>query len=527
MAQEGTGGTASSATGASSAFGTSSPTTPGAGAAGTTAPGVGGSSAFGTSRPSVIKPGAGTSDPTGAAAAGTGAASTFGDGQPGTKPEASSEPTFSVPGTYGKPAQQFTPGEGRLARPKFRYSASLALGYDDNVFQTPTNSPGVPARVVVVLDDPGTPSQVVVGIGPDGEPQTVVAPGRAPTTRKVVIPGIPGQQRIGSFLNRGNASFDVQFASRKTLFTFDLNAGADVYWDRPGDRTDPRGSLSLMYLRRLTKRLQFTANVAAILQTQPDLSLINTSTQQGGTYLNITSRANLSYRFSPRFSASGSLSFNALRYQETVQQFGDYNETILGTELRYLFSPRFTLLGQLRYGTINYVKTDTRDAATVYALIGGETTLSRRFTATLLMGASFRTFAEGDEPSTAPYLESTLSYQLARATLLQFNVHFGFEAPPDAQSELIALRTGLNLVHSFSPRLRGNVGLDYVRQTTTFSSSNAETVQNTIQLGLGLAYTLTRQWTLNANYSYIGQRSTFSANDYFRNQTFVSAGYEF
>jgi hypothetical protein len=42
-------------------------------------------------------------------------------------------------------------GEGRLARPKFRYTGSVSFGYDDNILQTPTNSPGTPDTVVTVV----------------------------------------------------------------------------------------------------------------------------------------------------------------------------------------------------------------------------------------------------------------------------------------------------------------------------------------------------------------------------------------
>ncbi len=472
--------------------------------------------------PGTKKPPAETASPDG-----TGAASAFGGGQTGEKPPEAAEPTFTIPGAYGRPSQSFTPGEGRLARPRFRYTASVSFGYDDNVFQTPTNSPGIPTQVVQVLDTPPTPDQVVQGIGPNGEATVVVVPGRPATTRKVVIPGIPGQPRVGSFLNHPSASFDVQFASRKTLFTFDLNAGANMYWDRPGKDVDYTGSMALLYLHRLTKRLQFTANVVAAYQTQPNLSLINTSTQQGGSYLNVTSSMNLNYRFTPRFSGSATLNYNILRYQEELQQSSDYNETVLGTELRYLFSPRYTLLAQLRYSRINYVTTDGRDADTIFLLLGGEVTLSRRFTGSLLFGGTLRTFNNSGNRATSPYLEMTLSYQLARATLIRFNGRFGFEAPPDEQSDLISLRSGLTLVHSFSPRLQANVGLDYVRQTTTTQGVDTSSVTNTIQLSLGMAYNLTRQWTLSANYNYIAQRSTISTSDYYRNQTFIAAAYEF
>jgi len=518
-AQESAGGTAVPRTGASSAFGAPAPSFPGTGTGGSSAFGAGTTGTATTPLPGEKKPGTETS---------TGAASAFGGEQGGEKPPAAAEPTFTIPGAYGRQAQQFTAGSGRLARPKFRYTGSISFGYDDNILQTPDDSTGIPDQVVEVLDDPGTPSRLETGIGPNGEVQTVVVAGRAPTTKRIVIPGVPGPERIGSFLTRGNVGFDVQFASRKTLFTFDLRTGADVYWDRPGKDTDYTGSLALLYLRRLTPRLQFTANVGASYQTQPDLSLVNSSTRQSGSFLSLTSKIDLSYRVTPRITTVGSLSYNALSYQETTQEANDNGDTTFGIEVRYLSSPRLTLLGELRYSSVAYSTSSTRDSSTALLLLGGELTLSRRFSATLRVGAALRTFDESGESSTSPYLESTLNYLLTKATVIRLNGRFGFENPPTANTELVTIRAGLSLVQSFSPRFRGTLGANLVRQTTTtLGDTETESVENTVDSTIGFEYNLDRHWTLNANYSYITSFGTFSRSDYYRNRLFVGAEYDF
>lgn len=535
-AQEGAGGTAPP-TGASSPAGASDLSTPGTGA--------GSSSAFGTSpqgtgtatlpgakipakTPGTGTTGAGTGTTgTGNTPNATGAASAFGDGGTGQRTPASEGPTFTIPGAYGRQAQQFTAGAGRLARPRFRYTGSISFGYDDNVLQAPTDSVGVPDVVVEVLDSQGTPARLETGIGPNGEVVSVVIPGRAPTTKRMVIRGQPPSERIGSFLTRANVGFDVQFASRKTLFTFDLRTGGDVYWDRPGKDTDYTGSVALLYLRRLTPRMQFTANVSGSYQTQPDLTQVNTSTRQTGAVLVMAAKGDLSYRVTPRITAVGSLSYNALRYQEKTEAANDYGQTTFGTELRYLFSPRLTLLGELRYSSISYSSTLARDSSSVFLLLGGELQLTRRFSATLRGGVARRTFDESGVTSTSPYVETTLVYQLAKATLVQVNGRFGFEEPQDENSKLLSLRAGLNLVQSFSPRFRGTLGVNVVRQTTTSNLTDLETVADTVDSTIGFEYNLNRHWTLNANYTYITQFGTFSAADYYRNRLFVGAEYDF
>jgi len=462
-----------------------------------------------------------------------GPATNFGNGSDGTKPSNVSEPTYVIPAGYGKPSQQFTAGEGRLARPKFRYTGSVSFGYDDNVLQTPTNSPGTPDTVVTVVTKPGTPGHTEDGVDSNGLPVTVVVPGTAPTTEKVVIPGKPGQQRIGSFVNRQNVGFDVQFASRKTLFTFDIRAGADVYWDRPGNDIDPTGSLALMYLRRLNSRLQFTASVNSSYQDQPNLSQVNTSTLQAGSFLTTNAKVDMTYRFSPRISTVGSLSYNALKYEQTTQQFSDNREFILGAEVRYLFSPHLTLLTEVRYSTIAYPTTSNRDAHSVFGLVGGEWAMSRRFSGTLRLGVEQRTFVNSNTDATSPYGEATMTYQLAKATVLRLNGRYGQEAPQDAESNLVSLRAGLSLVQSFSPRLRGTIGTNVVRQNTTTivndatSAANPANIQNTVDAAFGFEYTLSRHWTLNANYSYVTGFGTLEANDYYRNRIFFGGEYDF
>ena len=530
-------GSGSAPPGASSNFGAPLPPAPS---------GTGGIPAGGTGLPGATTPGAlpgsqsegnvpsgGSRIILGTGSAAPGPATNFGNGSDGMKPSNVSEPTYVIPAGYGKPSQQFTAGEGRLARPKFRYTGSLSFGYDDNILQTPTNSPGTPDTVVTVVTSPGTPARTEEGVDSNGLPVTLVVPGTAPTTGKVVIPGIPGQQRIGSFVNRQNVGFDVQFASRKTLFTFDIRAGADVYWDRPGNDVLPTGSLALMYLRRLNSRLQFTASVNSSYQIQPNLSQVNTSTLQGGSFLTTNTKVDTTYRFSPRISTIGSLSYNAVKYEQSTEQFSGNREFILGAEVRYLFSPHLTLLTEVRYGTIAYPTTSNRDAYSIFGLVGGEWAMSRRFSGTLRLGVEQRTFVDSSTDATSPYGEATMTYQLAKATVIRLNSRYGQEAPQNAGSNLVSLRAGLSLVQSFSPRLRGTIGTNVVRQNTTTvvndaaTAANPANIQSTVDAAIGFEYTLNRHWTLNANYSYVTGFGTLEANDYYRNRIFFGGEYEF
>ena len=197
----------------------------------------------------------------------------------------------------------------------------------------------------------------------------------------------------------------MQLFTRRSLFTADLNARLDHYWNRPSpaDKDDYSGNLALAYLYRFTPRLQFTAtgNVAYI--TQPDLTRINTPVRLGqGDLVNALARLNVSYRLTPRVSATVSAAENAILFTETTFGGTDSYETTFGTELQYLWRPRYTLLAEVRHTFIQFPDFQTRDARTETLLLGGELTLTSRLSASIRLGGSLRTFDNGGNTTASP-----------------------------------------------------------------------------------------------------------------------------
>ena len=141
--------------------------------------------------------------------------------------------TYTIPGTYGQPPIRLTAGEGRLARPLFRFTGSAGVGYDDNVLQTPTRSPSTSTEQIVkevVAPATGAHTTVVQVQQADGTivPETVEVPASPATTVGVTVPGVPAaEERSGVRWTRANVGADVQFANRTTVFTFDLNGLGD------------------------------------------------------------------------------------------------------------------------------------------------------------------------------------------------------------------------------------------------------------------------------------------------------------
>jgi hypothetical protein len=467
------------------------------------------------------------------------------------------------------------------------------MGYDDNVFQTPTHPQETPDQKVQVLVRPAEPASTMLVTVPSGDPlvpnsqELVAVPARKPEFRTERIPGMPPPQRIGSFVTRSSVIWDVQLASRRNLFTFDLNVGSSYYWNRPGKKVEYSGSMALVYLRKLSGRAQFTTAIDISYQSQPDFSQVNSPTSNArGSYLTANAKADLAYRLTPRFSSVASVAYNGLTFGQTSESSGNFGETTFGTELRYLFSPRLTLLGELRYSSSLHPEDVQLDTTTYFLLVGGELTLTRRFSATLRIGEALKTFSETGQKASAPYLESTLNYRLARGTTIQWNARYGYEEASSADSEVIVARSGLALAHIFSARLQASLALNLVHTQSTSTSqaavtdtegnsttsntssaenstssqntanagpasstadadstgddadsadpANSETrsvtteaLQDTIDATLAFNYTLSRRWSFNLSYIYTMAIGPVETADYYRQQIFLGARFQF
>jgi hypothetical protein len=481
-----------------------------------------------------------------------GPSSAFGAEGGGAPKEA--PPSYTVPGFYGSPGTTLTGGEGRLARPHFRFSVNAAQGYDDNIFQSPSDPVVIPDQVVVI--DPGIPDTIVyvpvtktvyrLVIGPPRyyKPitkivlQPVTIPGRDPVTQTIKFPQYP--PRHGSLVTRAGISADMQYFTRRSLFTADLQGSIDYYWDRPppGDSEDFSGSFSLAYLYNFTPRLQAsaTANVAYI--SQPDFSRINTPDRLGaGDIVNALGRLNVAYRASPRLTVTGSASQNAVIFTQKPSNpldlagssaaNGDNFETTFGVEGRYLWNPRFSFLAEYRKSFITYTDASSLDATTDYILIGGEFRLTSRLSATVRLGESFRSFDESGIGSSSFYGESTVAYRLGPTSALQWNSRYGFEPPPTPTSEVLSYRTTLTYLRSFTPRLSLNASVAGVYSTLTERAINADRNEANLSFSLSMDYRMTRDLTLNANYSFYKTLSSDRNLDYDRNRIFVGGIYSF
>ena len=458
-----------------------------------------------------------------------------------------------MPGFFGGSSTTYVGGQGRLARPRFRFKVTTSQGYDDNVLQTPDNPQRAPDQQVLVT--PGTREtvtfipvttttyqQAFAGVNfVYARPITtttldpVVTPARAPVIR--TIRGADPQQRTGSLVSRAGIRVDGQQFSRRSLFTFDFNAQVDHYYDRPGatGKNDYSGSFSLAYLYNLTPRLQASAitNVAYI--SQPDFTRANTPDRLGsGDIVNGVGRLNLMYRVNPRLTATLGIGENTITFVDKATstlsgraQNGDTFETTLSAEAKYLWKPRYTLLAEFRHVLIDYPDTPALNAKTELLLLGGELKLTSRLTATVRLGNAVRVFDETGESSMSPYGEAAITYRLSPTSQVQWNSRYGFEEPVSADSETLTYRTSLNYIKNFTPKLSVAVGLNGVLTNNSTKSTGRDFTQQTLDSSIAIEYHYSRQLTLNATFSFTKVVSSTGDLDYDRSRIFLGGEYEF
>jgi hypothetical protein len=199
----------------------------------------------------------------------------------------------------------------------------------------------------------------------------------------------------------------------------------------------------------------------------------------------------------------------------------------------------------VRYADLSYPNDSRRDSTNLYILGGVDLILSNRFTSTVRLGESMDKFKNGGSAST-PYTEISVAWRFSQTGTLSWNTRYGFEDPPDANSTLVTLRTGLTAVQALSSRLRVSAGVNYSHSRTTTKLIQASTApttstsatsdlvqvtnnysQTTFSFSTGIEYLLTRRLTLNANWTLVDVFSSTKVADYYRNQIFFGADYSF
>lgn len=494
---------------------------------------------------------------------------------PVTKPAAPAE-SLSVNGGYGFVPQTFVPGEGRLAKPKLRFSVSISQGYDNNIFgvsgktqqaattgtdngtsQSPQNTTGVgvPTGPVTVFDLNGNPivffpvhpahgnaatpqSQIiyvttidgtVIGYIPVNGILTPVTTGTATprTTQQPTVRPVPPRGIEGSATTNVNLHADLQFATPRTVMALDLNLGA-LFYSNPDEPLQENASLSLVYIHKISGRMQLNAQINAAYGNQPNFSQANAPTQSNtGSYINGTTRLDLSYQVTARLQAEATYTIQTQLYVDLASQSGDFIEQTFGEQLRYTLTPRTTLATEYRYSFSTY-KTKLRNNSSNYLLLGFDLNLSRRMAASLRFGEQVQTAEIAAQASKSPYFESTLSYLYGGgASRLSWTSRYGFEQSQAAASNNLTFRTGLGINQALTARIQASLGVNYLHTTQSTLGGAPTESRDDIDFSLSVSYVYNPKLSFSGNLSHIQVLSTNPLQTYSRDRVSIGTTYAF
>jgi len=389
--------------------------------------------------------------------------------------------SFIAPGLYGQGQQVLTPGQGRLAQPRFRYGVSVANGYDDNTFQTPN-----------------------VNLSPTAQPKQ------------------------GTGYTTVSGHWDVQWAKPRTVFTLDVNAGATFYWDRSTHSQDYNDRIALVLVHRFDPRTQFTANFSFSYLSQPDYSnLYASQSAVGGDYITTSAKFDLLHQWAPHFSTNTSFALDLLYYTQSTAGglSNSYLNYTFGNEFRFSSNPHLTWVLEGRYSLQDYFNNSALNSETAYFLGGVDWILSRRLTTTVRVGAAVRSFDSGG--STAdPYVEIAARYLTSRRSSLSLTGRYGFEPQNAVGDQNLSYRLNLAYQYALTYRLAGDLGFNYVHSDDKAASGSSSS-SDTYDFNIGLQYRLNRHLSLGARYFYTQLNTSTGLQDYDRNRFMFSADYDF
>jgi len=463
-------------------------------------------------------------------------------------------PSYTAPSFYGSARQIFTAGQGRFARPKYRYGVSMGIGFDDNINQTPDNAEDIPTQTFeqVIPAEPevavfqqrqeltgfrnqrrpgenGTTIVVKVPTFRTVQQKIVLRPAQPEQVVETEIPGIDFGERQSSVVSRLDLNADVQWANPRTVFTMDLRGGAEYYWSRDQNPLEYNGALAFLYLRRISPRVQVSANANFAYQSQPDYSQVNlidaaTAPGSDNSYFAGSAKLDLSYRWSARFSTVTSLSGNTVLYQGD-RKSASFWEATIGNEFRYIQSRKTTWVAELRYSQLQYLEGIIGAINTAFVLVGSDWSLSRKFRMTTRLGEALRTFENAGNAST-PYGEVSLIYQPDRRNQFSLSGRYGYEQTTNVFDENLVTRFSLAYTRTFNPRLVGSLTGNYVEnEITSLGGVNSQT--QIYDVGMYFQYMVNRHFSLNARYSYTLSNTSQGTNDYDRGRFFLTGRYDF
>ena len=274
--------------------------------------------------------------------------------------------------------------------------------------------------------------------------------------------------------------------------------------------------------------MQLNAQINAAYGNQPNFSQANAPTQSNtGSYINGTTRLDLSYQVTARLQAEATYTIQTQLYVDLASQSGDFIEQTFGEQLRYTLTPRTTLATEYRYSFSTY-KTKLRNNSSNYLLLGFDLNLSRRMAASMRFGEQVQTAEIAAQASKSPYFESTLSYLYGGgASRLSWTSRYGFEQSQAAASNNLTFRTGLGINQALTARIQASLGVNYLHTTQSTLGGAPTESRDDIDFSLSVSYVYNPKLSFSGNLSHIQVLSTNPLQTYSRDRVSIGTTYAF
>ena len=264
---------------------------------------------------------------------------------------------------------------------------------------------------------------------------------------------------------QANVTLSKDLRTARTLLTMVVGGGIIHYFDRIGDSTDYTGNINLNLQHGVSERLALGASVNAAYQTEPQFATDLGSVRRSGNYFSTTDTLSARYMWSPRLSTYTSYQLGLVKYEDAVVgAVQDRVDHTLGESLRYGLSPRATLIGEDKFELIDY-DTAPRDSTTHFALGGLEYQISPRSKASLLGGATFRKFKQGNgDLLIDPNGSASFDYLIDPSLTFGWTASYSVEEPNFTETltqKTIRFRTGLQVKYKPAKHLTADLTLNY------------------------------------------------------------------
>jgi hypothetical protein len=334
--------------------------------------------------------------------------------------------------------------------------------------------------------------------------------------------------RHGSGITEASLDLSTHIANQRTILDADLSAGVDYYWDRPGGNVDPNIRLGLSFLHQLNPRTYLAVSDYLVYTAQPNYQYGIGAPNSDLDYLYNSLTVSLGYQWTPRFSTVTTYTGSVLAYQNSLLgTLLNRLDSVFSEQFRFLVLPRVTAVAEYRFEYIDYFSNNQLDSYTNYALAGADLIITPRLSFTFRAGAEFRNYGQqipGFQTDFAgPFGESTLIYHYSPNSYLEWYNRYGVEESDTGSGYRKTYRTGLQISHAFSQRLRLFISGYYSYNQYEEPSF----LENVLDLNIGLVYQLRKSLTLSAGYTFDRDFSQIESRDYYRNRIYVGLLFSF